>query len=812
MDRAIQEVIASLAPPLAFLQSAGFGAVGRTRLPVRELRERVARARGALGPGAAAAALLGELDSLLGYLAEHDMPQRAAALRRAAELVQRLRAVVDLGAAARPDYLPSQPPVAPALAALAQPVRYLKGIGPSRAGRLGRAGIATVEDLLYHLPFRYEDRRRLRELAAVGHGEEVTALVEVASVREVWLAGRRRRVLEAIARDASAAVALVWFHQLPYFRRRLARGARLIVHGRLEAGRGRVGRRIVHPEIESADDDGAELGKIVPIYERPGGMSAAAMRRIVRATVDAYADQVPSALPAEVAARQRLLDLPRALRHLHDPPPEADVAALASGRTLAHRSLVFDEFFYLQLGLALRRSTIAKGRGIAFSAPGRLAAKLCRLLPFRLTGAQQRAMGEIARDMARPNPMTRLLQGDVGSGKTVVALFAALVAVGSGYQAALMAPTELLAEQHYETVRAWCEELGVKVALLSGEVRGRRRRGLLAALATGGIDLVVGTHALIQREVTFARLGLAIVDEQHRFGVLQRAALAGRGACPDTLVMTATPIPRTLALTLYGDLDVSVLDELPAGRLPVRTRVLPEGERREAYGQVRREVTGGHRAYVVLPLIEESERASLRSATATVRELAGGLLAGLRLGLVHGRMRAETRDEVMRRFRAGEYDVLVSTTVVEVGIDVPEATVMVVEHADRFGLAQLHQLRGRVGRGRAPGTCLLVVSEGAGSEAMARLRTLEKTTDGFRIAEADLELRGPGQFLGTRQAGLPDFRVASLVRDASVLEAARNEAQAYLERDPELTRPESRALREVLEHRWAGRLGLARVG
>ena len=544
-------------------------------------------------------------------------------------------------------------------------------------------------------------------------------------------------------------------------------------------------------------------------------ITSQALRRLLRlahAAVQEFADRMPSALPPEVAARQRVIDLPRALRHVHTPAPEADVRELGGATSLAHRSLVFDELFFLQLGLALRRSAAGQEAGTAYPVSARLVPQLRQRLPFRPTGAQERAFEEIAADLGAPHPMRRLLQGDVGSGKTLVALMAALTVIESGRQVALMAPTELLAEQHFETVRPLAEPLGVAPVLLTGAVKGVARRRALAGLAGGTTSLAVGTHALIQQTVQFANLGLAIVDEQHRFGVLQRAELQRRGGPIDVLVMSATPIPRTLALTLYGDLAVSTLDELPPGRTPIATELCRESKRARVYDLVRREVAAGHQAYIVYPLVEESEKTALRAATTMVRELAAGPLAGLRLALVHGRMKADEKDEVMRRFKAGEHDVLVSTTVIEVGIDVPNATVIVIEHAERFGLAQLHQLRGRVGRGHAPGHCWLVVPDWTGEEAYQRLRTLERSTDGFHIAEADLALRGPGDFLGTRQAGLPDFRVANLLRDTALLRAARDEAAAWLEHDPDLSSSGSAALRAVLLHRWRGRLGLARVG
>jgi ATP-dependent DNA helicase RecG len=500
---------------------------------------------------------------------------------------------------------------------------------------------------------------------------------------------------------------------------------------------------------------------------------------------------------------------------VHEPPPTADVVVLDRGDSLAHRSLVFDELFFLQLGLALRRSATVAEPGTAFAPSTRLVPALRAALPFRPTAAQERAFAEIAADLALPHPMRRLLQGDVGSGKTLVALMAALVVVEAGAQVAIMAPTELLAEQHHATLHALAAPLGIAVGLLTGAVKGAARRAVTAAIARGGVQIAVGTHALIQEGVAFHRLGLAVVDEQHRFGVLQRAALqrlGGEDAALDVLVMSATPIPRTLALTLYGDLAVSTLDELPPGRTAIRTELCREGERPRMYERIRAEVAAGRQAYAVYPLVEESEKSALKAATTMVRELAAGPLAGLRLDLLHGRMRPDEKDAVMRRFVGHAFDVLVATTVIEVGIDVPNATVIVVEHAERFGLAQLHQLRGRVGRGTHAGHCFLAVAGWMPDETYQRLRVLERTTDGFRIAEADLQQRGPGDFLGTRQAGLPPFRVANLLRDTGLLAAARDEAMAWLAHDPTLERPESAATRAVLAHRWAGRLELARIG
>ncbi len=688
----------------------------------------------------------------------------------------------------------------------------------SKAGAPERVGSITVDDLLYHLPFRYEDRRSLRRVADLVPGEAATVVLEIRRVDERHVGkGGRRSVLSAVAGDETGSVELVFFNQIRWFRSRLKAGSRWLAHGRVERGYG-FGLRIVHPELEPFDEaEGASAAapRVLPVYEKPTAMPAATMRRIVHAAVDAYAGRAPDVVPRAARARYRLLPLSAALRGVHRPGPDADVKALGAARSTEHRSIVFDELFFVQLGLLLRKAQVARETGIAFDGPATLVERMIAGLPFPLTGAQRRVIEEIARDQAAPHPMHRLLQGDVGSGKTVVAVAAALRVIEHGWQAAIMAPTELLAEQHWSTVQRVAGGLGVNLWYLTGEATAADRRAVLPRLARGEPGLVVGTHALIQEDVQIARLGLAVVDEQHRFGVLQRAALSrrtGEGAAPDVLLMTATPIPRTLALSVYGDLDLSYLDELPPGRKPVTTRVLGIGQRRRAYELVKREVAAGRQAYVVYPLIEESEASDLRDATSGAAELANEILPGLRIALVHGRLSAAERESTMRAFKGGKYDVLVATTVIEVGIDVPNASVMVVEHAERFGLAQLHQLRGRVGRGSDAAYCVLIADYAQSNEARERLRVMTETRDGLKIAEADLAIRGPGALLGTRQAGIPDFRVANLLRDAAILREARAAAEEVLERDPTLSRPESAALVRVLEARWAGRLGLARVG
>ncbi len=705
-------------------------------------------------------------------------------------------------------------PVREHLARVSSPTTALPGVGDRRAQDLRKFGLSTVEDVLYHLPFRYEDRRHRSTVGGLAEGDTATMELVVSGVQERTVGRNRRRVLRAIGRDETGMVELVWYHQVRFFRSKLKEGSSWLVHGRVERGYD-TRLRIVHPELDSTDEgEDASPAGVVPVYEKPTAMPASAMRRIAHVAVDRFASSIPDTLPAEVRSRFGLQPLGASFRAIHQPGSDEDIEALGRGGSPAHRSIIFDELFYVQLGLLLRKAEVARQAGIAFDGPAKLAARLVGALPFPLTGAQARVVEEIAADMKVPTPMHRLLQGDVGSGKTVVALAAALRAIEAGYQAVLMAPTELLAEQHGQTASRLLSELGVPFWILTGETPPPERREALSALAEGCPGLAVGTHALIQEGVRPSRLGLAVIDEQHRFGVMQRAALS-RGAddrVPDVLLMSATPIPRTLALSVYGDLDVSVIDELPPSRKPIRTRLFGAKQRNRAYDLVREEIQAGRQAYIVYPLIEESDKSDLRDATSAAAELASGPFADFRVALVHGRIPSSERDGIMRGFRDGEFDVLVATTVIEVGIDVPNASVIVIEHAERFGLSQLHQLRGRVGRGSDEAHCLLIADYAQSADAKERLRVMTETTDGLRIAEADLEIRGPGAMLGTRQSGMPDFRVASLLRDTQILRDARALAEETLAGDPDLSAPSSRPIAELLDARWAGRLGLARVG
>jgi ATP-dependent DNA helicase RecG len=727
------------------------------------------------------------------------------------------------------------------------PVQFLRGIGPKKGEALRAVGIREVRDLFFHVPRRYLDRTAIVTIAEIrsrppvpsGPGffpegdsdprRDVTVVGEVRSFR-VLGAGRGGRFVLVLA-DATGSMQCVWFGGLQYWRRAFQIGERLAVSGQPAVYRGTL--QIVHPDFDRLSPGEGEIdwekrlhtGGLVPLYPSGqelsrAGLDSAGFRRAIRAAIDTVLAGMPDLLPEEIRVRRGFADAGDAIRSVHLPKEPGEVAP-------GLRRLKYEEFFLFQLKLALRRQTAGVEQGISFTVKSPLARKLVDALPFALTRAQKRVINEISSDMSAPRPMHRLLQGDVGSGKTVVALCAVLIAVDNGYQALFMAPTEVLAEQHYRTLTGMLTGLPVSVRLLVGAQRSRLRRDILEDARSGGAQILVGTHALLEEEVQFARLGLVVIDEQHRFGVLQRARIRRKGENPDVLVMTATPIPRTLSMTLYGDLDVSLLDELPPGRKPVATLVKPEGERGEVHRFVREEVNAGRQAYYVYPLIEESEKLALRAATLHFEELRDRVFPDLKVGLLHGRMAAEEKDRILAAFKGREIDILVSTTVIEVGIDVPNATVMVIENAERFGLSQLHQLRGRVGRGAERSTCVLIAPPGVTARAKRggggmtaeefrlaerRLAAMMATNDGFVIAETDLELRGPGDFFGTRQSGMPEFRVGDLLADGSLLEAAREDAFALVAGDPTLERSDCRALSEFLRERFPSELELLRVG
>jgi len=681
----------------------------------------------------------------------------------------------------------------------------LQGVGPQRAKLLAKLDLVTIEDaLVRHLPLRHEDRSQVIPLGRITVGEARTCAGTIAGISPPPR-GRGRMPLVATIRDASGFLNCAWFNQ-PYLARVLKRGQRLIVHGKVQPyGRGPLQMLVKDFElVQDEEDEPLHAGRLVPVYPLTEGLTQRPLRRLMKRLVDGWAGRLEDPLPERVRAARRLVSLPQAIAAAHFPETDGEQAA-------ARRRLVFDDFFLLEIGLAIRRQREGRRRGLAMNPSGSLVRRLRESLPYSLTSAQERVWSEIRTDMAAPYPMSRLLQGDVGSGKTVVAALAALTAIEAGYQAAIMAPTEILAEQHLMTLGRLLEPLGVRTVLLTSAVKGKPRLEAAAAVESGEAGCVIGTHALIQGAVAFERLGLAVIDEQHRFGVAHRAALRGKGESPDVLVMTATPIPRTLALTLYGDLDVSVLDELPPGRRPIATFSRGGSKRRQIHDFVRAQILEGRQAYVVYPLVEESEASDLRAATEMAERLQRESFPDRRVGLLHGRLGFADKERVMREFKDGVIDILVSTTVIEVGIDVPNASVMLIEHAERFGLSQLHQLRGRVGRGPWKSYCILIAGS-TSEDARRRLEAMTSTNDGFRIAEADLELRGPGDFFGTRQSGLPEFRVADLLRDGAMLEEARREAFALVQADPKLVAPAHRALRTALLTRWRGKLDLAGIG
>jgi ATP-dependent DNA helicase RecG len=731
------------------------------------------------------------------------------------------------------------------------PVQYIKGVGPRLAEVLAAKGLATVDDLLHYLPFRYEDRLNPRSVAELRAGEMATVIAEVRN--SGLFRTRRMPIFQLTVGQGRTRLKCIWFNAT-YLQDRFQPGQMLALYGKVEEDRD-GGLQIVQPQFEILGDiygeGGAgaaekeagkkaaaslEIGRIVPIYESTGQgkLTPRWFRRIIRWALENLSPDLSDPIPAAVRAHLSLVSPREALWKVHWPDAGESFADLQASRTAAHIRLIFDELFFIELGLELKRREQKAQTGIAFRLNDGVRQAIKKILPFHPTAAQKRVLKEIANDMQTPSPMRRLLQGDVGSGKTIVAFQAAIIAIENGYQVALMAPTEILAQQHYFSARQILERAGYRIVLLTGSLEQDRKRDVRRHIAQGNAQLIIGTHALIQDRVEFENLGLVVVDEQHRFGVMQRLKLmkksdearVGRAPSPaserssaaadpepDVLVMTATPIPRTLALTLYGDLDVSVLDELPPGRTPVVTRSLPDERASEVWDFVRKQIVAGHQAYVVYPVIEENEESELKAAKQMHRQLREKIFSELHVGLLHGRLDADEKEHVMREFQQGKIEILVATTVIEVGVDVPNATVMVIEHADRFGLAQLHQLRGRIGRGAAKSYCVLLRGGKVSEEGERRLDAMVRSNDGFQIAELDLELRGPGEFFGTKQAGIPSFRVANIIRDRQLLEAAKREA-AFVISGPntEISQAEiDRALKQM-RSRWALSYGLVEVG
>jgi ATP-dependent DNA helicase RecG len=692
-------------------------------------------------------------------------------------------------------------------------IQYIKGVGPKIAEKFASRGVRTLCDALYFLPRRYEQRNLAPSILDLLPGQGVYFYANVLDLG-VRRAGRMRMIFEMLVGDKKGSVTCRWFNFSRSFAQQFKRGDPVKVSGNMEVYRG--ARQFVHPEIEKIDSDQTQTrdSVVISIYPEIAGMYPKTTNRIIQRIVTEFADQVVEFLPASILQEHKLMGINEAIQQVHFPDGNSSLEGLKGFRSPGHYRLVFEEFFLLQLGLALKRSNDLHKSTIGIASVSNLADKAQDLFGFGLTQAQKRVIEEITCDMASNHPMNRLLQGDVGSGKTAVAVLAALAVSRAGAQTALMAPTEILAEQHYLGISKIFQRRPDKfrVVFLSSSVKAKAREKVLSAINSGTAQLVVGTQALIEESVTFKNMALAIIDEQHRFGVIQRARLRSKSREPHVLVMTATPIPRTLAMTVFGDLDVSVLDELPPGRTPIKTIGLHTKQVGTAYRHIRNEVEKGGQAYVIYPLVEESEKMALLDASSMFEQLGQGILKGLRLALLHGRIPAEERNAVMQRFSNGELDVLVATTVVEVGVDVPNASVMVIEHAERFGLSQMHQLRGRVGRGHRKGTCYLVVHQKGSADARARVQVMEKSNDGFRISEEDLAIRGPGEFLGTRQSGLPVFTVGDLLRDGDILAQARRAAFSLVAKDRQLNALEHRPLRQAVLARWGERLMLAEIG
>ncbi len=705
------------------------------------------------------------------------------------------------------------------------PIRFVKGVGPRIAELLKKKEIETVEDGLNYFPRAYEDRREVKSISALTPGRRETVMGKIMLAGKVRT--RTRSLYQIVISDGTGTVTLVWFQfNEKYLRAAYKKGTSVILTGDVTLGYRDI-LQIVHPRpedievVESGDEidkDNVHFNRIVPIYPLTEGLTQRRMRRIMKSLVDTYGDRIKSFVPDEIVKIRNILDYRSAVMRVHFPDDKDNVIDLMDTKSVyeskPHKTVSYSEFFLTEIGLAIKKRDVAKLPGIKFTPTAELTEPLLKKLPFELTGAQRRVISEIERDMCSPKPMNRLLQGDVGSGKTIVALFSILKAVESGYQAVLMAPTEILAEQHLASVLQYVQGLGLRVVFLKSSLSKAEKNAYYKAIMSGEAQIAVGTHALIQDKVDFKNLGLVVIDEQHRFGVMQRAKLMSKGTNPEVLVMTATPIPRTLALTVYGDLDLSVLDELPTGRKKIKTKVYydQKGSREKAYSLVRAEIEQGRQAYVVYPMIEESENPdfkNLKYATQMAEELQNEIFPDFKVGLLHGRMKPDEKEAIMRRFISGHVNILVSTTVIEVGVDVPNATVMVVENAERFGLTQLHQLRGRIGRGEHDSHCILISSFKRSEDAAKRLSIMEGTSDGFKIAEADLMIRGPGDFLGTKQSGLPEFQFANLIRDSRILSEAREDAFNLVNKDPELT--DHPTLLEQVIVRWGELLKLGGI-
>lgn len=684
---------------------------------------------------------------------------------------------------------------------LSQSVQYLKGVGPKRSEIFGRLGIHTIHDMLYHFPRDYKDLTHIQKISEAKIGAEITIQGKVLGI-DTRMSRNRKHILEVFVSDETDTIAATWFNQ-PFLINKFRVGDTLFLHGK-------VGEykylQLLSPDYEIIQDEEShgKEGGIIPIYPLTEHISQTHFRKIMTEAVHHFAGFLEEILPKELVGKNQLVSIHNAIRDIHF-PKTFDFLKNAKYR------LAYDELFMLEIAMALRKRGIKDEPGISFKIGPNVDTHIRNLIPFTLTNAQERVIHEIREDMRSNKPMNRLLQGDVGSGKTVVAIYAILAAIANGYQAAFMAPTEILAEQHFQTLHKYLQQSHVRKYLLTGSTNSRGKKDTLQQITDGQIDLVVGTHALIEKTVQFKRLGLVVIDEQHKFGVVQRLKLKEKGMCPDVLIMTATPIPRTLSLTLFGDLDISTLDEIPPGRPPIKTFWIPQEKEKEAYNFIHNEIAKGRQAFIVYPVVEESEVLDLKSAVTEAKRLQSNIFTTLKVGLLHGQMKPAEKDKAMLDFKEKRYDILVSTVIIEVGIDIPNATVMVVEHAERFGLSQLHQLRGRIGRGSEQSYCLLFGNPRS-YESRERLKIMTKTCDGFKIAETDFRLRGPGEFFGTRQHGLPELKISDLIRDFPILKHARDDAFEIVSEDPYLTSEAHQKIRQKVSEIFKDRLELIRIG
>ncbi len=705
---------------------------------------------------------------------------------------------------------------------LSDPVRYLKGVGPRISELLSKKDIQCIEDLLFYFPRKYEDRRNIKKISSINKIERVVVFGNIIDLNVTRM--RSRRIFNVLISDGTGTLNLVWFTaNEKYLKKTYTPGAKIVVSGEVSYNKYKKNLQIIHPRPEDVEiyaededtEDTTHFGRIVPIYPLTEGLTQKRIRSILKIVVDGFADGLSDIIPDPIRKEYKLSSISESVKEVQFPKSTEKIIDISSTQdiygSIAHRTVSFFEFFLLEIGLSLKKKEFKQNKGISFKSEGKLVKKFISVLPFKITSAQERVLGEIYENMNLSYPMNRLLQGDVGSGKTIVSVISMLTAVENGYQSVLMAPTEILCEQHFSTISKMLEKFGIKVVLLKSGIKAKEKKTINNLISSGEAHIVVGTHALIEDNVKFKNLGFVVIDEQHRFGVLQRARLMDKGQSPDVLVMTATPIPRTLAITVYGDLDISVIDELPPGRKEISTKLYKDSKRNrlEIYNTIKKELDKGRQCYVVCPFIDESENPDfqhIKYATKEFETLSSEIFPEFKVGLLHGRMNNEEKESVMKEFLSNKVQLLVSTTVVEVGVDVSNATIMLIENSERYGLSQLHQLRGRIGRGSSKSVCMLVANYALSENADYKLDIMTKTNDGFKIAEADLKLRGPGDFLGTKQSGIPTFNFANIIRDWKILSEARDSALKLVSSDPELT--SAPKLKQLVEKKWGEMLEL----